>query len=244
MPDISLRSACLTFKNKVLFDHLNIEFKQGEWTCILGASGVGKSSLLRLLANLAPQDYTHYQADILTSDQLPLQNRVAYMAQKDLLLPWFSVLDNVIVGARLRNQSLDLARNKAKKLLAEVGLEQAVDLKPQALSGGMRQRVALARTLFEDKQVVLMDEPFSALDAVTKYRLQNLAAEKLKGRTVVLVTHDPQEALRLGHRIYVLSGSPANIALQFALPSATPRDAYEESLLDREKAIFAALLTG
>jgi putative hydroxymethylpyrimidine transport system ATP-binding protein len=124
-----------------------------------------------------------------------------------LLLPWLSARENVVLGARLRGEAPD--RAAADRLLARVGLAGHENKRPAALSGGMRQRVALARTLMEDRPVVLMDEPFSAVDALTRFRLQALACEVLADRTVVLVTHDPQEALRVGHRLFVLTGSPA-----------------------------------
>ena len=134
------------------------------------------------------------------------------MAQQDLLLPWLGALDNVLLGYRLRGVSraeLKRLRERGRELLDRVGLGGREGDLPATLSGGMRQRVALARTLMEDRPVVLMDEPFSALDAITRFRLQDLAAEMLAGRTVLLVTHSPSEAVRLGHRLYVLSGQPA-----------------------------------
>ena len=135
--------------------------------------------------------------------------RLAWMGQQDNLLPWLTVLGNVGLGARLRGEPLD--RDRAEALLARVGLIPQRDQRPATLSGGQRQRAALARTLMEDRPVVLMDEPFSALDAITRARLQVLAAQLLAGRTVLLVTHDPLEALRLGHRIHVMAGQPARI---------------------------------
>ena len=122
------------------------------------------------------------------------------MAQSDLLLPWLGALDNVLLGRRLRGERG--GRRAARALLAEMGLAGSESLRPAALSGGMRQRVALARTLFEDRPIVLMDEPFAALDAITRTRLQDLAVARLGGRTVLLVTHDPLEAIphRRPHR--------------------------------------------
>lgn len=110
-----------------------------------------------------------------------------------------------MTGAHLRNQSPDLER--ARALIADVGLSEHIDKKPAELSGGQRQRVAIARTLMEDRPLILLDEPFSALDAKTRAEMQELAARLLAGRTVLLVTHDPAEAARLGHRIYVLDES-------------------------------------
>lgn len=144
------------------------------------------------------------------------------MDQRDLLLPWLSVLGNVTLGARLRGDKVDHVR--ARELLRDVGLDDAAAKRPDQLSGGMRQRAALARTLIEDRPVVLMDEPFSALDALTRYRLQDMSAALLEGRTVILVTHDPLEALRLGHRVHVLAGRPARLGEELTLPDTPPRD--------------------
>lgn len=174
----------------------------GLWTCLLGPSGTGKSTLLQCFSGLAG-DLT-LEGEAGADDGLPLRGRVALMAQADGLLPWLTVLDNVMLGARLRRLRPDRAR--ALALLARVGLADLPMRKPHALSGGQRQRAALARTLYEERPVVLLDEPFSALDVATRARMQDLAATELSGRTVLHVTHDPAEAARLGERILVLTG--------------------------------------
>ena len=161
---------------------------------------------------------------------------IAYMAQQDLLMPWLSALGNVSLGARLRGEKPDRAR--ALAMLDRVGLGAEADALPHTLSGGMRQRVALARTLMEDRPIVLMDEPFSALDAITRIRLQELAAGLLAGRTVLLVTHDPLEALRLGERIYVMAGRPASLHSAPAPDGPPPRKPRDRSL----QAMHAELL--
>ena len=129
------------------------------------------------------------------------------MQQADLLLPWASVIANVTIGARLRGERPDMAR--AAELIREVGLAGLEHRRPSELSGGQRQRVALARTLAEDRPVVLLDEPFSALDPRTRRQMQDLALRLLAGRTVVLVTHDPIEAARLGDEIVVMTATDA-----------------------------------
>jgi putative hydroxymethylpyrimidine transport system ATP-binding protein len=161
------------------------------------------------------------------------------MSQRDDLLPWLSLLDNVTLGARLRGERAD--RAKAMDLLGRVGLVPQKDQLPATLSGGQRQRAALARTLMEDRPVVLMDEPFSALDAITRARLQVLAANLLAGRTVLLVTHDPLEALRLSHRIRVMTGHPARIEESPLPPGAPPRDLHDHALLGRQGDLLAQL---
>ena len=184
-----------------LFGPIDLTLPAGQWTCVLGRSGVGKSTLLRLIADMP--NAGNFNGKISTSDAAELKGRVSVMAQSDLLLPWLSVFENTVLGARLRNQEPDIER--AERLLNQVGLSEHMWKKPNSLSGGMRQRTALARTLIEDRPIALLDEPFSALDASTRADMQELAAEVLKGKTVFLVTHDPAEAVRLGHRIIVLT---------------------------------------
>ncbi|MFA0494425.1 ABC transporter ATP-binding protein [Vibrio sp. 10N.222.54.B11] len=203
---------------------LSLSLNAGKWTVLLGRSGCGKTTVLRYLAGLL-DDKVEWQGTLTTSDELPLTDRIAYMAQQDLLLPWLSVIDNVCLSHRFQNSASDkaLQTNQALELLAAVGLADYANAMPDQLSGGMRQRVALARTLMQDKPVVLMDEPFSALDAVTRHKLQSLACELLRDKTVVLITHDPQEAVRLADNLYVLQGTPAN-AQSLSVPlTATPR---------------------
>ncbi|SFS68214.1 putative hydroxymethylpyrimidine transport system ATP-binding protein [Sulfitobacter marinus] len=185
---------------RLLFD-ADIQLPGGQWTCLLGRSGVGKSTILRLILDL--ETGGQFTGDISATNGVGLAGRISYMAQSDLLLPWLSVLENVCIGARLRGEVPDAAR--AADLLVRVGLADHLASKPSTLSGGMRQRAALARTLFEDRPVVLLDEPFSALDAGTRADMQDLAAEALQGRTVLLVTHDPSEATRLAHQIIIMS---------------------------------------
>lgn len=191
-----------SFGGTPLFRDLRLKVPAGKWTCLLGSSGVGKSTVLNLFAGLANE--VEFVGTIGASDG-PLKNRVALMAQDDLLLPWLSVAGNVALGARLRGEKIDTDR--VATVLGRVGLADKVHSKPAELSGGQRQRVALARTLMEDRPIVLLDEPFSALDARTRARMQELTAELLQGRTVLLVTHDPAEAARLGHVINVMAAN-------------------------------------
>jgi putative hydroxymethylpyrimidine transport system ATP-binding protein len=227
-----VRSAHIVLDGHVVAENLSLDFAAGRTTCLLGRSGVGKTSLLRHLAGLLPG----------TEAAGP----VAYMAQRDLLLPWLSVLDNVLLGYRLRRDQAArrAAEPRARALLAEVGLADRLQVLPQTLSGGMRQRAALARTLCEDRGIVLMDEPFGHLDAVTRLDLQDLAARLLQGRTVVLVTHDPLEALRLGHEIRVLSGTPFAIGPVIAPDGAAPRDPTDPALLALQARLIGELRGG
>ncbi len=235
MLTVEVEQAALAYSGERLFHELDFTLPAGQWTCLLGPSGVGKSSLLRLIAGLEPLQ----QGTVSCSDGAPLAGRLAWMSQRDNLLPWLSALDNVMLGARLRGQPPN--RAKATELLAQVGLERQMAQRPATLSGGERQRVALARTLMEDRAVVLMDEPFSALDAITRARLQELAATLLRHRTVLLVTHDPLEALRLGERIHVMAGHPARIEAPIHPPGQPPRELDDAELLTRQGELLARL---
>lgn len=236
-PSIQLLDAALSFGGRPVFAGLSLRVPAGRTTCLLGPSGVGKSSLLRLIAGLTQGDGT-----VAADDGQPLPGRIAWMGQQDLLLPWASVLDNVLLGVRLRGRRADRTdRERAMTLLKAVGLADRAGSRPDALSGGMRQRVALARTLFEDRPVVLMDEPFSALDAITRLRLQDLAAGLLAGRTVLMVTHDPMEALRLGHQVLVLSGHPAALSDPILPPGPVPRPPDDPELLSLQGQLLARL---
>ncbi len=184
-----------------LFGPLRLDVPGGAWTCLLGRSGVGKSTILRLLAGL--ETGVAFSGRFGACDGAPLAGRVAWLAQDDLLLPWLDVAGNVGLGTRLRGVAPD--RRHLAATIARVGLAEHAGKRPGELSGGQRQRAALARTLMEDRPVVLLDEPFSALDARIRAQMQDLTCDLLAGRTVLMVTHDPAEAARLGHVIAVLS---------------------------------------
>jgi putative hydroxymethylpyrimidine transport system ATP-binding protein len=251
---VHLHAARLSYRGAVIFEDLDLDLPAGRITCLLGPSGVGKTSLLRLIAGLTDGDGgdgTVLPGTAVDQAGRAVQDRVAYMAQQDLLLPWASVLGNVLLGPRLRGEDRDPdIVQRARGLIAQVGLKEREEDLPARLSGGMRQRVALARTLVENRPIVLMDEPFSALDAITRFALQELAARLLAARTVLLVTHDPLEALRLGHRIYVMAGSPARLETALdvlgdvggadELP-APPRDPGNADVLSRQADLLKRL---
>jgi putative hydroxymethylpyrimidine transport system ATP-binding protein len=184
----------------LLFDVSEMHIGAGEWTCLLGPSGVGKSTLLRLLAGL--DTHVTFSGSIEASGGTDLSQCVSYMAQSDLLLPWASISANISLGSTLRGEAVD--HDKLHQIIANVGLRDHADKHPAALSGGQRQRAALARTLMENTPMVLLDEPFSSLDAKTRTEMQELTSFYLSGKTVLLVTHDPGEAARLCHSIYIL----------------------------------------
>ncbi len=227
-----------TIDGRVLFAPLSLTLDAGRWTCFLGGSGVGKTTVLRLIADLPTG--ADFAGTITAEDATPVAHRVAYMAQNDLLLPWATVTQNVALGARLRGQKTDPAR--VLRLLDRVGLAAHANKRPAALSGGQRQRVALARTLMEDKPFILLDEPFSALDAQTRAAMQELATELLADRTVLAVTHDPGEAARLGHAIHVMTAQ----GLTACAPPKTevPRAVSAMDTLTCQASLFRLLTEG
>jgi putative hydroxymethylpyrimidine transport system ATP-binding protein len=236
-PAIQLHGA-YDLNEQRLFGPVDITVPAGQWSCLLGRSGVGKSTLLRVIADLPCAG--DFDGQVTACDGESVSGRVSFMAQSDLLLPWLSVLDNTVIGARLRGERPDM--QKAQNLLARVGLGDHMDKRPSALSGGMRQRAALARTLMEDRPIALLDEPFSALDASTRADMQELAAECLVGKTVVLVTHDPAEAVRLAHQIIVLTRDGGR---SWPVPKSCPvRDQYAEDTIQCQIELLAHLRSG
>lgn len=226
--DLHLRGD-LWVGQSVLIRNLALNLPGQGWSCLLGPSGVGKSTIARLIAGLPGP----YRLD----GDLRVAGRVAMMAQDAPMLPWADLVHNVTIGARLRGDRVDAAR--ARDLLAQVGLAGMEARRPGALSGGQRQRVALARVLMEDCPIVVLDEAFSALDTVTRLAMQDLAARVLRGRMVVLITHDPLEAVRLSDRAWLLHPGGAE-ALR--LPTApAPRDFRAPETLRAQGALLARL---
>ncbi|WP_106478083.1 ABC transporter ATP-binding protein [Phytohalomonas tamaricis] len=225
---VRIDAARLKFRDQWLFKDIACELPAGSWTCLLGRSGCGKSSLLRLIAGLPLPETSHIA--ITTDDGQPLAGRVAWMAQQDFLLPWRRVIDNVVLGPSLRGKIRRSDIERGEALLESVGLADKRHQWPAALSGGQRQRIALARTLFESAPLIMMDEPFSALDAITRLELHELAARLLASRTVLLVTHDPFEALRLADQMLIFQGHPAHLERLGPPPGERPRDPADPRL--------------
>lgn len=215
---------------RALFAPVRLVLPAGKWTALLGDSGVGKSTLLRLLAGLPIGGQF--------TGRIDNPQPAALMAQDPGLLPWLDVRQNAALGSRLRGTRADAAR--LDDILARTGLHDHAAKRPAQLSGGQRQRVALARTLMEDRPLVLLDEPFSALDMRLRRTMQDLAAELLRGRTVLMVTHDPAEAARLSDRIAVLT--PTGLTLAEAPDSPAPRLPDAPQVLACQGALMARLM--
>ena len=220
MPSLSFEGSAW-INDTQIFQKISFTMQAGSWTCLLGPSGVGKTTILRLIAGLASE--IGLDGSIVMTEGQNIDGQIALMSQTDNLLPWLSATENVVLGSRLRGEKQNY--EKAAELIEKVGLSDHRKKKPYALSGGQRQRVALARTLMEERPIVLLDEPFSALDARVRAEMQELAAENLEGKTILLVTHDPAEAARLGDTILVLSKSGIK---DVPPPSGVTIRAYDE----------------
>jgi ABC-type nitrate/sulfonate/bicarbonate transport system ATPase subunit len=202
-------------------DRVSLTVQQGSFVSLIGPSGCGKSTIFNIVAGL--QEPSQGRVLIDGIDATGTIGRVGYMLQKDLLLPWRTLTDNIILGMEIQGVPLREARARALPLLRRYGLAGFEHAYPNALSGGMRQRAALLRTLLFDTDVILLDEPFGALDAQTKLRMQEwlLALWSDFGKTVVFVTHDVEEAIFLSDEVHVMGTRPGRLIE--SIPVALPR---------------------
>ncbi|MSQ26277.1 MAG: ABC transporter ATP-binding protein [Dehalococcoidia bacterium] len=197
----------------------------GEFVTIIGPSGCGKSTLFNIISGVIAPD----EGEVLIQGQ-DARGRVGlagYMPQKDLLLPWRTVLDNVVLGMEVSGMKAAAAREQARPMLGEFGLAGFEGAYPAALSGGMRQRAALLRTVLFHRDILLLDEPFGALDALTRRAMHEwlLGLWGRLGKTILFVTHDVEEAVLLSDRVYVMSARPGRIIGELAIPLPRPRHA-------------------
>jgi NitT/TauT family transport system ATP-binding protein len=196
-------------------DGINLDVQPGEFVCLVGASGCGKSTLLNLVADL----------DAPTTGTTEVTGKTGVMFQEAALFPWLTVAGNIELAPQLAGAGKAERRRRAEELLEVVHLDGFAKKRPHELSGGMRQRIALARTLAQDADVLLMDEPFGALDAITRDFLHD-ELERLyleRGFTVIFVTHNVREAVRLGTRIVLLTSRPGRVAEEFIVAADRPR---------------------
>lgn len=199
-------------------EDVSFSIKEGEFISILGPSGCGKSTILSVVSGLITQT----RGKVFVKEQTVKQSslRIGYMLQQDYLFPWKTILNNVLIGPKVDGRITKSMTEKGEQLLKEVGLTKVANDYPDALSGGMRQRVAFVRTFMSDPHLLLLDEPFSALDYLTKLKLEDLVNDLLRryNKTAILVTHDISEAIAMSDRIFVMGTNPGTINKTFTIP--------------------------
>lgn len=227
--------------SKTLIEDLSFKINKGDFVSIIGPSGCGKSTIFRLISKLEKAS----SGDILLGGNniKDLYGYIGYMPQRDLLIPWRTILENASLPLEVGGKNLKEAKEKAEEYLKIFGLNEYKDKHPKDLSGGMRQRVSFIRTLLTGAEVMLLDEPFSALDAITKVSMQEWLLSQwinLK-KTILFITHDVEEALFLSNRIFVISENPISKLKEVTVPLSYPRDrhalSYKEIIEIKEELI-------
>jgi NitT/TauT family transport system ATP-binding protein len=207
-----------------ILDSVDLTVNEGEFIAVVGPSGCGKSTLLNFISGLLPVQSG--QASVFGRPVSGVDPSIGYVFQQHALLPWRNVLRNAEFNLEIQGVPADERRDRARKMLARMGLEGFDDHFPAEISGGMRQRVSLARTLVSDPRLILMDEPFGALDAQTKVLIQEMFLKywEENRRTVVFITHDLAEAVALADRVLVMSARPGRLMAQYDVHLPRPRD--------------------
>ncbi len=227
-----VEDASLSFDAIAVFQHLSLEIFRGEFVGVVGPSGCGKTTLLNLFSQFIRP----------SAGKVECAGRVRMVYQHDSLFPWQTVTENIALGLRHLEDQVE-RRRQLEEMLLLINLEEFSDHYPHQLSGGMRQRVELARALAGDTDILLLDEPFSSLDYLTRLRMRNELARVLKQRprTVVLVTHDIEEAAQLADRIVVFSARPARICCELTMDLPRPRELTHPQVVDAVHRILAEL---
>lgn len=244
VPALQAEGITKSYDGRTILRDVSLQLGQGELVCLLGVSGAGKTTLFHTLSGLERPETGRVLLG--GEDITGRPGRISYMLQKDLLLPHKRMADNVALPLVLRGENPRAAREKASGWFAQFGLEGTQNQYPAQLSGGMRQRAALLRTFLGSQGVVLLDEPFSALDALTKREIHRWymgMMDELK-LTTLFITHDIDEAVLLSDRIYILSGSPGRISAELTVDPPRPRDlsfALSEGFLDCKRQILSLL---
>lgn len=228
-----LQGVSLKIDKNFLFRDIHFFPRSKKWTAIIGKSGVGKSTLVRLMAGL------DVFGTVTGGIQVP--KLFAWMGQQDLLYPWLSIVDNVLLPISLHKRPTTENKDRAQSLLRDLDLAHKQRQYPHMLSGGQRQRVALARTLMTDADIVFMDEPFSALDALTKNQCQRIFHTMLFNKTVVIITHDIVEAARLVDDIYVMMPQHPHLYQTKAMSSPPPRRRDAKDVVYKVRELWHAL---
>lgn len=220
---LEVKDVSVAFGDKKVLENIRIHLKEGELVSLLGASGVGKTTLFHVIAGLMMPDTgsVWLEGEKITGKP----GKISYMLQKDMLLPYKTVLDNVALPLQIKKKGRRAARQEAKQYFQEFGLEGYEKKYPAQLSGGMRQRAALLRTYLFSSEVALLDEPFSALDAMTKSAMHEwyLSVMERIHLSTLLITHDMDEAILLSDRIYILAGKPGKIQAEIHINREKPR---------------------
>ena len=234
---LKFKDVVVRFKSETIYDGLSFSVSRGEFLCILGPSGCGKSTSLRLMGNLLQTQGGEVSVTGLPPEQG--WDKLAYVFQSPRLVPWRTAKGNVELGMELRfgSRAKGELRATAERLLTMVGLQKDMDKYPSMLSGGERQRVAIARALSVEPEIILMDEPFSALDLNTRRRMRSeiIRIWQETGKTVIFVTHDIEEALVLADRILLLSNKPTRALETITLEEPRPRQIDETPSLAAQK---------
>lgn len=225
MKKLEVNNVSKSFDGKLILQDISIELHQGELVCLLGVSGGGKTTLFNIISGLLPPDNGEILLD--GRDITAKPGSISYMLQKDLLLPYRTIEDNVALPLLLKGISKKEARKKASSMFAQFGLDGTQKQYPAQLSGGMRQRAALLRTYLFSQDVALLDEPFSALDTLTKSAIHRWYLDVMENiqLSTLFITHDIDEAILLSDRIYLLSGQPGRITGEIVIREPKPRPA-------------------
>ncbi len=228
---VSVKGLYKSYGSLSVLENIDFVAHEGEFVTLIGPSGCGKSTLFSILAGLelADRGELNYNGQPFT----PKPGQMAYMLQRDGLLPWRTVLDNAILGLELAGVNKKVARERAYALFEDFGLKGFEKSYPWQLSGGMRQRLALLRTVLTEREVLMLDEPFGALDALTRSSLQEWLVELQNQlhRTILFITHDIDEALLLSDRVYVLSHRPARVLSVYEVNLPRPRTVTDLQLV-------------
>lgn len=233
-PMVALDGVSMAFGDFVAVENVNIEVPDGEFVAIVGPTGCGKSTILNAVAGLLQpaRGTVSIGGEIVDG----VQRRVSYLFQQDALLPWKTARENIELGPQFRGVDAETRRERSTEWLEKVGLRDFGERYPHQLSGGQRKRVQMAQALITDPQVILMDEPFSALDVHTRHLMQNelLRLWQEKRRSVLLITHDLEEAIALGDRVIVLAAGPrSHVIDSFPIKLERPRNVAEIKLDQR-----------
>ena len=240
---LEIQGLTIRASEKTLVENLSLELATGRLTCLIGPSGCGKSSVIKWLSGvLAPELRADGRARMDGADLKLPSPVIAYQPQQDTLFPWLTIAENAALGLDIRGMPRAAAQRKVRALFPNFGLEGHEDSFPDQLSGGMRQRAGFLRTMVQDARVLLLDEPFSALDAVTRLKMQDWLTARLAEdpRAVLLVTHDLFEATQIADRVLVMGSRPGRIIAD--IPIETPRIDRTEARLAETRAMLKSLL--